>query len=83
MPRYRTVLLDCDSTLSAIEGIDELAVQCREEVAALTDAAMRGLIPLEEVYGRRLELVRPTRAGLDALGQGQAISAQAVVLLES
>ena len=69
MPRYRTVLLDCDSTLSAIEGIDELAVQCREEVAALTDAAMRGLIPLEEVYGRRLDLVRPTRAGLDALGR--------------
>jgi phosphoserine phosphatase len=69
VPRYRTVLLDCDSTLSAIEGIDELAVQCREEVAALTDAAMRGLIPLEEVYGRRLDLVRPTRSGLDALGR--------------
>ena len=69
MPRYRTVLLDCDSTLSAIEGIDELAVYCRKEVVALTDAAMRGDIPLEEVYGRRLELVRPTRATLDALGQ--------------
>jgi len=69
MPRYCTVLFDCDSTLSAIEGIDELAVHCREEVVALTDAAMRGVIPLEEVYGRRLDLVRPTRAALHALGQ--------------
>ncbi|HEX6053788.1 MAG TPA: HAD-IB family phosphatase [Gemmatimonadaceae bacterium] len=69
MPRFRTVLLDCDSTLSAIEGIDELAAHCREEVAALTDAAMRGRIALEDVYGRRLELVRPTRAAVDALGR--------------
>jgi phosphoserine phosphatase len=69
MTRFRTVLLDCDSTLSAIEGIDELAVHCHDEVAQLTDAAMRGLIPLEQVYGRRLQLVRPTRAALDALGR--------------
>jgi phosphoserine phosphatase len=69
MPKFRTVLLDCDSTLSAIEGIDELAVNCREDVAKLTDLAMRGQIPLEEVYGRRLQLVRPTRAALEALGR--------------
>lgn len=69
MPKFRTVLLDCDSTLSAIEGIDELAVECREDVAKLTDLAMRGQIPLEEVYGRRLQLVRPTRAALEALGR--------------
>ena len=68
MPRFRTVIFDCDSTLSAIEGIDELAVHCREDVAQLTDAAMRGVIPLEEVYGRRLDLVRPTRAAIVALG---------------
>ena len=42
MPKFRTVLFDCDSTLSAIEGIDELAVHCRDEVEQLTDAAMRG-----------------------------------------
>ena len=69
MPKFRTVLLDCDSTLSAIEGIDELAVNCREDVAQLTDDAMRGRIPLEEVYGRRLQLVRPTRAAVEALGR--------------
>jgi len=69
MPRFRTVLFDCDSTLSAIEGIDELAVHCRHDVEQLTDAAMRGRIPLEEVYGRRLRLVQPTRAAVEALGR--------------
>ena len=69
MPRFRTVLFDCDSTLSAIEGIDELAVHCRDDVEQLTAAAMRGDILLEEVYGRRLRLVKPTRAAVEALGR--------------
>ena len=67
--RFRTVVFDCDSTLSTIAGIDELAAAHRAEVAALTDAAMRGEIPLEAVYGRRLALVRPSRAALEALGR--------------
>jgi phosphoserine phosphatase len=69
MPRFRTVLFDCDSTLSAIEGIDELAVHCRDDVEQLTDAAMRGRISLEEVYGRRLRLVQPTRAAVETLAR--------------
>jgi phosphoserine phosphatase len=69
MPRYATVIFDCDSTLSTIEGIEELAADQRAEVAALTDAAMRGALPLEEVYGRRLALGDPTRARVEALGQ--------------
>lgn len=69
MPRYATVIFDCDSTLSALEGIEELAAAHRGEVVALTEAAMRGAVPLEEVYGRRLELARPTRAQVEALGR--------------
>ena len=68
--RFNTVVFDCDSTLSAIEGIDELAIDSpdhREEVRALTGAAMRGDVSLEEVYGRRLAIMRPSRAMLDAL----------------
>lgn len=65
----RLVVFDCDSTLSAVEGIDELAAGRRAEVAALTDAAMRGEVPLESVYGRRLDLIRPDRARVDALAQ--------------
>jgi len=67
--RYGSVVFDCDSTLSAVEGIDELAGPRRAEVARLTEAAMIGEIPLEAVYGRRLDLIRPTRAQVDALAQ--------------
>ena len=66
---FKTVVFDCDSTLSTIEGIEELAREHRAEVEALTEEAMRGTIPLEQVYGRRLELVRPPRGRVIALGQ--------------
>lgn len=66
-PRFGTVVFDCDSTLSSIEGIDELAGPHRDEVAALTESAMRGEVALEAVYGRRLALIQPTRAQVEAL----------------
>jgi phosphoserine phosphatase len=57
---------DCDSTLSAIEGIDELArLRGPETFAAverMTREAMDGGVPLEEVFARRLALIRPTAA---------------------
>ena len=67
--RFGSVIFDCDSTLSAIEGIEELAHAHRQEIARLTESAMRGEILLEDVYGLRLELVRPTREQVDALGE--------------
>lgn len=66
---YRSLVFDCDSTLVAIEGIDELAGQRRAEVQAMTDAAMEGRVPLGEVYGRRLEIISPSRAQVEALGR--------------
>ncbi|HEX7048667.1 MAG TPA: HAD-IB family phosphatase [Longimicrobiales bacterium] len=69
MPRFGTVIFDCDSTLSTVEGIEELAAAHRAEVAALTEAAMRGVIPLEEVYAQRLAAARPSRARVEALGR--------------
>ncbi|MCC6673490.1 MAG: HAD-IB family phosphatase [Planctomycetes bacterium] len=70
---FRTVWFDCDSTLSAVEGIDELALDAaagvRDEVAALTLAAMEGRVPLAEVYPRRLALLRPDRRAVEALGR--------------
>ena len=68
MTGFASVVFDCDSTLVSIEGIDELAGASADEIRALTDAAMRGEVPLEEVYGRRLDIIRPTRAQVDALG---------------
>jgi phosphoserine phosphatase len=62
--RFNSVILDVDSTLSGIEGIDWLAARrgadTEAAVASLTDQAMQGAIPLESVYGERLRMVRPT-----------------------
>lgn len=63
------VFFDCDSTLSTIEGIDELArlKGVEERIVALTNAAMDGRIPLQAVYAERLRLLAPTRADLRAI----------------
>lgn len=68
-PPFRSVIFDCDSTLSALEGIEALSRDHREEVERLTAASMTGEVPLDEVYARRLELARPDRAAVDALGR--------------
>jgi phosphoserine phosphatase len=64
--RFEAVCFDCDSTLARIEGIDELAgrVGREAEIAALTKAAMNGAVPLEDIYAKRLDLVRPDRLAL-------------------
>ena len=63
---YDLVFFDCDSTLTRIEGIDELArlKGVFDEVQRLTAAAMDGEIHLSSVYDRRLDLLRPTRADI-------------------
>ncbi|HRF46090.1 MAG TPA: HAD-IB family phosphatase [Anaerolineales bacterium] len=68
---YGVVIFDCDSTLSTVEGIDELARWAGKEVevAALTDRAMNGELPLEQVYGRRLDLINATRENVERLAQ--------------
>ena len=60
-PPYATVAFDCDSTLSSIEGIEDLAGDRLGEVRDLTERAMNGEVPLEAVYGTRLALLRPCR----------------------
>jgi phosphoserine phosphatase len=65
----RIVCFDCDSTLTAIEGIDWLAERAGagREVAAMTRRAMDGEVPLESVYAARLAAVRPGPEDLTAL----------------
>lgn len=69
----KLICFDCDSTLSSIEGIDELArlrgpgVFARVE--ALTREAMNGDLRIEEVFGLRLEAIRPSRGDVDAVGR--------------
>ena len=66
---FEIVCFDCDSTLSKIEGIDECAkrVGLGAEMAKLTDAAMNGELPLEAVYQKRLELIRPDRSAIEEI----------------
>lgn len=70
-PRFKTVVFDVDSTLAAIEGIDWLATLRGDEVAAecaaLTERAMNGELPIDAVYTRRLERIRPTAGELLSL----------------
>jgi HAD superfamily phosphoserine phosphatase-like hydrolase len=70
-PGANLFFIDCDSTLSTIEGIDELARARGDEVfaqvVALTDAAMNGEIPISEVFPRRMEMIRPDRELCEAI----------------
>ncbi|HXT15386.1 MAG TPA: HAD-IB family phosphatase [Gemmatimonadaceae bacterium] len=89
MTRYKTLILDADSTVAGIEGIDWLARRrgdaMERRVAALTDEAMRGDIPLEQVYGARLNAIQPTRQDIDALSRAyvEAIAPGCVELVEA
>ncbi len=64
--RFDVIFFDCDSTLSIVEGIDELAIRAgvAEQLIPLTNAAMEGQMPLEAVYQKRLELIRPDQEAL-------------------
>lgn len=71
-PPYAAVYFDCDSTLSSIEGVDELLQfadpALRAEIARLTEQAMNGQLPLAEVYETRLQRLAPRREQLDRIG---------------
>ena len=64
------VIFDCDGTLSAIEGIDELAKNnnVADTVKSLTEEAMgkSGINP--DLYQQRLDLVQPTEEQVHNLG---------------
>jgi phosphoserine phosphatase len=64
---FRLLVMDMDSTLITIETIDELAdlVGRKQEVAAITEAAMRGEIEYDESLRRRVAVLRGL--GVDAL----------------
>lgn len=69
----KLIFFDCDSTLSQIEGIDELArargPEVFAQVVALTDAAMNGEIPLDQVFPRRMEIISPDRKLCERVAQ--------------
>lgn len=66
------IAFDCDSTLSAIEGVDELARLAGDDifqqVEDLTNQAMDGRIAIEEVFGKRLDLIKPSQQQCHQVG---------------
>ncbi len=68
---FDIICFDCDSTLSRVEGIDELARRAGlfEPVAELTTQAMNGELALEDVYENRLALIRPNAKSINWLAQ--------------
>ena len=64
---FRLLVMDMDSTLITIETVDELAelVGLKREVAAITEAAMRGEIEYNESLRRRVAVLKGL--GEDAL----------------
>lgn len=69
----KLLIFDCDSTLSSIEGIDELArvrgPEVFKMVEEMTHQAMDGKISVEAVFGRRLEIIRPDQSHVAQIGQ--------------
>jgi phosphoserine phosphatase len=69
----KLICFDCDSTLSSVEGIDELArlrgPEIFRQVEALTEDAMNGKIRIEEIFGLRLTAIRPTKDDAAAVGR--------------
>lgn len=71
-PPFASVWFDCDSTLTEVEGIDELVrwsdPAARAEIAKWTEQAMAGETPLAAVYERRLRRLAPRREHVDRIG---------------
>ncbi|WP_078055618.1 HAD family hydrolase [Rappaport israeli] len=65
------ILFDCDSTLSSIEGIDELAAlnNQKQTIAQLTNQAMNGDLPLQAIYEKRLQHIQPTQQQIQQIAQ--------------
>ncbi|GAC1648584.1 MAG: phosphoserine phosphatase SerB [Gemmatimonadaceae bacterium] len=72
-PTFRAVVLDVDSTVAGIEGIDWLARRRGADIAArvgkLTELAMSGAIPLDSVYAERLAMIRPSAREMEDLAR--------------
>lgn len=70
---FAAVYFDCDSTLSTIEGVDELIAAIdpglTAELAELTERAMNGTAPLAEIYETRLARIAPRRDLLHRVGE--------------
>lgn len=68
---YKTIIFDVDSTLCTIEGIDELARMkgVLPQIAPLTQMTMEGKLSLEDVFSKRLLMIKPSKQDLEKVGE--------------
>lgn len=66
---FKNVVFDCDSTLTFIEGVDEIAKikGLAEEIGQITHQGMNGEISFAESLYRRLSILKPSRKDIEHL----------------
>lgn len=66
---YKQIFFDFDSTLVKLETLDVLAYMkgIGEEVKVLTEASMSGLVPIEEVFEKKVDMIAPSLELIKAL----------------
>lgn len=71
MKKFDVICFDVDSTLVACEGVDWLAEKkgVGQEVRQLTELAMSGNTPMEEVFRKKIDLLKPSKKELEVLGE--------------
>lgn len=69
--RHTHIFFDVDSTLVTIEGIDVLGEKkgVGKKVSELTNLAMNGIVPMEQVFEEKINIVSPSKKELDELSQ--------------
>ncbi|MEK7594992.1 MAG: HAD-IB family phosphatase [Patescibacteria group bacterium] len=67
--KFKNFVFDCDSTLTQVEGLDELASikGLNGQVCALTKFAMDGFLTFNESFVQRVDLIKPTQKELEDL----------------
>lgn len=68
---FDTIFFDCDSTLTTLEGIDEVTQdpQLKKEAEELTQRAMNGEIDFETACEKRYEILSPTDKKFKRVGE--------------
>ena len=68
---YKNIVFDCDSTLTKIEGLDEIARRkgLLDRVREITAAGMNGDLLFSQSLRNRLEIIQPSLEDLKWLGQ--------------
>ena len=68
---FQQIFFDCDSTLTTIEGIDELTTEpaLKKQIQQITHQAMIGRIDFKTALKQRLFLLNPTKKDLQKIGQ--------------